>query len=207
MAYVFISYSHKDKEYAHKLADELKRRGIDAWIDDRIDYGTDLAESHSRKQLDGCGAFIVILSENAFASKWVQNEVARADRKKKTFFPLLFQGEPWLSVEATQYVDVRTGALPPNSFFETVKKQLGIHKVPAESKQGSQKLKRPLIDQQLIGRIVDPIYTAIMNGPDAEWEIGLFKINYRRPAKNPPPWLTNYPASYHLGSEVINMDL
>ena len=40
MAHVFISYSHKDKEYARKLADELKRWGIDAWIDDRIDYGT-----------------------------------------------------------------------------------------------------------------------------------------------------------------------
>ena len=49
MAHVFISYSHKDKEYARKLADELKRRGIDAWIDDRIDYRNNLAACYSGK--------------------------------------------------------------------------------------------------------------------------------------------------------------
>ena len=39
MPEVFVSYSHKDSEYAQRLADELRRYAIDVWIDDRIDYG------------------------------------------------------------------------------------------------------------------------------------------------------------------------
>jgi hypothetical protein len=30
---VFISYSRKDKEFVHRLEDELRRRGRDAWVD------------------------------------------------------------------------------------------------------------------------------------------------------------------------------
>lgn len=60
----------------------------------------------------------MVVTENAYQSKWVQNEVARADRKKKHIFPLLLQGEPWLSVEATQYVNVSDGSLPSEKFFK-----------------------------------------------------------------------------------------
>jgi len=205
MAYVFISYSHKDKEYAHKLADALDDRGIQAWIDDRIDYGSEWPKV-IQDQLDGCDAFIVILSNNAYGSKWVQNEVARADRKKKPFFPLLLKGAPWLSVEATQYVDVRSGALPPDSYFDDIKKRLGMHTAFTGSKQGIRKW-RPQVEQQLIDQIVNRIYPAITKGPDAEWEIGLFKINYHRPGKNPPPWLKNEQENYYIGSEVIDLEL
>ena len=44
MSQIFISYSHKDKEYVHKLQLALTERGIHAWIDDRIDYDTDWPE-------------------------------------------------------------------------------------------------------------------------------------------------------------------
>lgn len=40
MSHIFISYSHKDSEYAHKLADALKEAGFEVWIDGRSDYGT-----------------------------------------------------------------------------------------------------------------------------------------------------------------------
>jgi hypothetical protein len=40
MSHIFISYSHDDTDYAHRLEGELKRRGFEVWIDDRIDYGT-----------------------------------------------------------------------------------------------------------------------------------------------------------------------
>jgi hypothetical protein len=108
---VFISYSHRDNDYVHKLQKALQGEGFDVWIDDRIDYGTEWPKV-IQKHLDECDAFIVVVSENAFESKWVQNEVARASRRKKPFFPLLLQGDPWLSVEATQYVDVTDGSLP-----------------------------------------------------------------------------------------------
>ena len=117
MSHIFISYSHKDSEYAHKLADSLQERGLAAWIDDRIDYGTRWPRV-IQEHVDTCSAFIVIMTPNSYESEWVQNELARAKRKRKPIFPLLLQGgEPWLSVEATQYCDVRGGKLPPADFY------------------------------------------------------------------------------------------
>jgi hypothetical protein len=60
MAYIFISYSHKDSDYAHRLAEELEQKGFSVWIDDRIDYSTqwpDVIEEH----LDGRRSFLYSL--------------------------------------------------------------------------------------------------------------------------------------------------
>jgi hypothetical protein len=116
--YVFISYNHQDKEYAHTLAEALEQEGISAWIDDRIDYGTQWPRV-IEQYLDDCGAFIVIMTPRSYQSDWVQNELNRAKRKGKPIFPLYLEGdEPWLSVETTQYVDVTDGRLPPPDFYE-----------------------------------------------------------------------------------------
>src|SRR5258707_119414 len=86
MAHIFISYSHSDKEYAHKLADSLEKFGFEVWIDDRIDYGSQWPAAIER-ELDLCGAFIVIMTPRSKESEWVQNELTRAKRKKNPFSP------------------------------------------------------------------------------------------------------------------------
>jgi TIR domain len=119
MGYIFISYSHKDKAYVHKLQKALQNEGFDVWVDDRIDYGTTWP-TVIQKHLDDCAAFIVVMTENAFESDWVQNEVTRARRKKKPFFALLLRGDTWLSVEAIQYEDVTGERLPQKKFYESL---------------------------------------------------------------------------------------
>jgi formylglycine-generating enzyme required for sulfatase activity len=122
MSYIFISYSHEDKGYAHKLEEALKQKGFEVWLDDRIDYGTQWPKT-IEERLDGCKALILIMTAHSHGSDWVQNELARARRKRKNIFPLFLEGdEPWLSVEATQYVDVRGGNLPPTAFYDTLAK-------------------------------------------------------------------------------------
>src|SRR5574342_48728 len=112
MAHIFISYSHKDSEYAHWLADSLQSQGFNVWIDARLDYGSHWPVE-IQKQLDSCDAFILIMSPNAYISEWVQSELQRAKRKLKPIFPLLLEGdEPWLSVESTQFYDVHGESLP-----------------------------------------------------------------------------------------------
>jgi len=79
MGHIFISYSHKDKTYVHKLAETLQAEGFEVWIDDRIDYGAEWPREIERR-LDGCEAFILVMSRDSYKSKWVQKEIARAIR-------------------------------------------------------------------------------------------------------------------------------
>lgn len=125
MSHVFISYSHKDQEYAVQLAQTLEMEGYHAWIDNRgIDYGAHWPQA-IQEALDTCTAFIVVMTQNAYESPWVQNELSRAHRKEKPLFPFLLEGdEPWLMVESTQYVDVRGGKMPPKKFYDRLSKVL-----------------------------------------------------------------------------------
>jgi len=117
MGHIFISYSHKNKDYVHKLQEALQSRGFEVWIDDRIDYG-DEWPMVIQDRLDECGAFILIATEDSYRSKWVQKEVTRAQRTNKPFFPLLLSGDPWLSIESTQYIDVTDDSLPTDKFYD-----------------------------------------------------------------------------------------
>jgi hypothetical protein len=126
MGHIFISYSHKDTKYAHELADQLKRMGFEIWIDERLDYGSQWPHE-IQKQLDSCDAFLLIMTPRSFASDWVQSELQRAKRKVKPIFPLLLEGdEPWLSVESTQYFDVRGEMLPDAKFFSALQRVVTV---------------------------------------------------------------------------------
>jgi hypothetical protein len=71
---IFISHSSKDKPFAEWLALELVSAGHSPWLDEwRIRVG----ESIPLKISDGiqrCDALVVILSQHAVESKWVENE-------------------------------------------------------------------------------------------------------------------------------------
>jgi len=127
MGHVFISYSHRDTGYAHGLADSLQRNGFNVWIDERLDYGSQWPHE-LQTRLDSCDAFILIMTPRSYASEWVQNELQRAKRKLKPIFPLLLEGdEPWLSVESTQYYDVRGGSFPDERFHADLKQVTTTH--------------------------------------------------------------------------------
>ncbi len=117
--YVFISYSHKDSNYTHKLAEAMERHNLPVWIDDRIDYGTRWPQVIQEK-IDACQAFVLVMSDNARASDWVNNELTYAIGKGKKIYPLLLKGDAWLAVASIQYVNVRSRKLPEESFYKTV---------------------------------------------------------------------------------------
>ena len=117
MTYVFISYSKKNRAYARKLADYLLERGFDVWIDDRIDFGTNW-EREIFKAIDGCAAFVVIMTPELYESDWVQRERLHAEARKKPPLPLLLEGEVFPFYRPTQYSDVRPGRAPSQAFLK-----------------------------------------------------------------------------------------
>lgn len=122
MSYIFISYSHDDEEYAHRLEKALVKKGFKVWLDDRIDFGTEWPRV-IQERLDSCKILILIMSPSSSKSIWVQNELSRAQRKRKIIYPLLLKGEEqWLQVETVQYIDVRDASLPPERFYEILTK-------------------------------------------------------------------------------------
>ena len=85
---IFISYSSKDKEKADQLSELLASAGLSVWIDQS---GIDVATSWSGEIVDaieGCRAFVVLLSPNSIISKNVVREVALAFEKNKKILPL-----------------------------------------------------------------------------------------------------------------------
>jgi adenylate cyclase len=88
MSDIFISYSSKDREKAEQLSELLSSAGLSVWIDQS---GIDVATSWSGEivdAIDGCKAFLVLLSPNSVESKNVVREVALAFEKNKKILPL-----------------------------------------------------------------------------------------------------------------------
>jgi hypothetical protein len=126
MGHIFISYSHKDMDYAYRLTETLQASGFQVWIDTRLDYGSQWPRE-IQKRLDSCDAFILIMTPRSFDSDWVQSELQRAKRKGRPIFPLLLEGdETWLSVESTQFYDVRGGKFPDARFFSALKQAVAV---------------------------------------------------------------------------------
>jgi formylglycine-generating enzyme required for sulfatase activity len=144
MGYIFISYSHKDKDYVHRLQDALQGEGFEVWIDDRIDYGEEWPMV-IQDRLDACDAFILVATEDSYKSKWVQKEVTRAQRIDKPFFPLLLSGNPWLFIESTQYADVRDKSLPPEKFYKRLAGVTPRNKPIPPSSLEESKAEKPIV--------------------------------------------------------------
>ena len=73
---IFISYSHLDREAVDRITSRLARDGHDVWTDSSKLAAGDNFERKIREGLEQTDALIVIVSENSFRSKWVQQEFA-----------------------------------------------------------------------------------------------------------------------------------
>jgi internalin A len=85
---VFISYAHKDKTFAKKLAGELEGQGMKVWWDFEGLKGGQDWQKEIERGIKGCDFFLVALTPDAVASEWVGNEITYATLAQKTIIPL-----------------------------------------------------------------------------------------------------------------------
>ncbi len=70
---VFISYSHRDNDFAHMLSTALESDGYDVFIDNKIPIGNNIYKDIG-KGIARADAVIVVISKNSINSSFVANE-------------------------------------------------------------------------------------------------------------------------------------
>ena len=103
---IFISYSHKDKTFVKKLAENLAKDGNRIWWDFDALKGGDDWQKEIEKGITQSKHFLVVLTPDAMESEWVANEIAYAQSKGKRIIPLrLKKCDAPIGLIRKQYVD------------------------------------------------------------------------------------------------------
>jgi formylglycine-generating enzyme required for sulfatase activity len=121
--HIFISYAREDQPYARGLADHLRQRDFDVWMDDRIDFG-DRWWQTIIQALRASAALVVVMTPQSEKSEWVHREVLLALDDHKPVFPLLLRGERFPLLIDRQYADVTGGQMPPEDFYDRLRQAL-----------------------------------------------------------------------------------
>jgi formylglycine-generating enzyme len=92
---IFLSHAHEDAQVAQKLAHDLEAHGYDIWLaPDSIRPGEKWVEAINRG-LEESGLFVLLLSPEAVASRWVKMETNAAiefeHEGEMQIFPLLLK--------------------------------------------------------------------------------------------------------------------
>jgi formylglycine-generating enzyme required for sulfatase activity len=88
---VFVSYSHNDSEFADKLIADLNIAGHACWIDKSSIKGGDEWIMTIADGILNSYAFVLIATQAALESRWVQDEILWARKKNKLIIPLLLE--------------------------------------------------------------------------------------------------------------------
>ena len=133
--YVFVSYSRRDSAYVRKLVAFLRKHEFDVWYDDQIPTGERWART-IQTQIDGCAAFVLVMSPDAEESEWVGEEIDRAKAKGRTILPLLLKGGPTFGLGRIQHYPVPGGVMPGNQFLTRLRDIIGPIPRPQEQQPG-----------------------------------------------------------------------
>ena len=89
----FISYSHKDEEFAQRLYADLQTKGVRCWFAPHDMQGGRKLHDQIDEAIRLYERVLLILSTDSMNSEWVKTEIAKArkrevKRQKKILFPL-----------------------------------------------------------------------------------------------------------------------
>ena len=89
---IFISYSRDDRAFVERLSGDLRRFGLDTWVDvENIEPGSRWDKALNRA-LQESTALIFVLSQNMVESRWVLAELQHfASAGSKAIFPVIIE--------------------------------------------------------------------------------------------------------------------
>lgn len=118
-SYIFISYSRRDTDFAHKLREDLQARNLPIWIDDEIEHG-DNWFNEINDAIKSSSAVIVMMSPGSEQSEWVHKEILLAKRYKKPIYPILLSGDEFPILIDIQFAKIEDNQLPDNDFYRRI---------------------------------------------------------------------------------------
>ena len=93
---IFISYSHKNKEFVDRLAMQLVARNVNVWVDRwELNIGDSLIDK-VQEAVEGSSALLVILSKASTESEWCKKELSSGllrelEEKRVVVMPVLLE--------------------------------------------------------------------------------------------------------------------
>ena len=123
-SHAFISYSSRDSDYAHNLKEDMKQRGFEVWMDDKIETG-DRWVDKIVSAIQQSSAVVVVMTEDSEKSEWVKKEILLAKRYNKPILPLLLKGQEFPLVIDLNFHDcTKNQSLPKREFYELLRKMV-----------------------------------------------------------------------------------
>lgn len=114
--FVFISYSHKNIDFAKILVGVLQNEEVPVWIDEKIGAGSVWDETLETR-IKSCSALIACVSDDYQASKYCRRELKFADLLGKPILPVSYQPWSWgqglqMMFQEIQIVNVLSSGWP-----------------------------------------------------------------------------------------------
>ena len=91
---VFVSYRREDSQLAQLIANGLRARSIESWIDVESGPGG-LWEQQIERAIDRCTNVVLLLSQDTYSSEIVGREVRRGLGLGKNFVPVTAHNFAW----------------------------------------------------------------------------------------------------------------
>src|SRR5690348_5906747 len=116
---IFVSHSHEDNGFCHKLVEALGTTSTDVWFDEQK-LGPGQLLLTIERELRACPIFVVILSPAALASDWVRDEsswayILQRREPHRVILPVLAQpvdaNAIWLFLQGFKRIEA-PGGLP-----------------------------------------------------------------------------------------------
>lgn len=88
---IFVSHSHQDNEWCRPLVAALKAVGYDVWYDETGLTGGAAWVADIQREVQARDVFLIVLTPEAWASHWVQDELQLAIATRRRILPVLLR--------------------------------------------------------------------------------------------------------------------
>ena len=87
--YIFVSYSHDDKEKVMPIIQKLQTK-YNVWFDEGLEYGNDFIRTII-KRITNCSLFLYFMTLNSLSSDFCEREIDHASEKEKLIIPVVVE--------------------------------------------------------------------------------------------------------------------